>query len=389
MKVLHLRTGCRLHFGLMELAAGEPMRFAGLGLMLDQPSFELAFSAAESPALEVSLPERPVAATAVAATVAATDIKAEFEGRILAAIRQRRTLATDSTQESSPCHVRLLQALPLHSGLGAGTQLAASVATGLELFARAQSHSAIVEPSVSTGPCPKPCQTTAAAQWHTIHDTQPTWTAQWLSQYADRGLRSAVGLVGFLHGGLILDEGYTPEYAGDAVSKQAARPLTAQTLQLAHEWRVVLAVPQQRVEVSGAKEAEVMAELGSFPNPHRKQMLALALRATCLAADNSHFVEFTDCLDQYMQFGAQLFSRYQGGLYNGDDVTEAVRLAQAVGLRGVGQSSWGPTVFGFAESQACAERYTEQLRHQRPDWSVRISTPAKGGAQYFWQPSLK
>ncbi|MEO8272045.1 MAG: hypothetical protein ABI557_20210, partial [Aureliella sp.] len=132
---------------------------------------------------------------------------------------------------------------------------------------------------------------------------------------------------------------------------------------------------------------EVMAELGSLPNPHRRQMLALAQRATSLAVNHDRFVQFTDCLDQYMQLGSQLFSRYQGGMYNGADVTEAVQMAQAVGLRGVGQSSWGPTVFGFAASQACAEHYVEQLLYQRPDWSVRISTPATSGAQYRWQPS--
>ncbi len=368
MKVLHLQTGCRLHFGLIELASGEPMRFAGLGLMLDQPNFELAFSAAESFTVDAS----PIESQNPTA-----DSKDEFESRIGAAIRQRQALVAGTEQRSTTCHVRLLNALPLHSGLGAGTQLAASVAAGLELFTRAQ-------PTSSAQPAANCLQPTL---WQPILDAQPTLSAQWLSQHADRGLRSAVGLVGFLRGGLILDEGYPSDQACGTKADRMTRPLAAQTQQLAAQWRVVLAVPQQRAEISGAKEAEVMAELGSLPNPHRPQMLALAQRAMGLAADNNHFVEFTDCLDRYMQFGAQLFSRYQGGMYNGADVTEAVQLAQAVGLRGVGQSSWGPTVFGFAETQACAEHRAEQLRRQRPDWSVRISTPATCGARYRWQPS--
>ncbi len=385
MKVLHLRTGCRLHFGLMELAAEQPMRFAGLGLMLDHPGFELAFSAAESPTVEVSCVERQTSATADAAPVTSAKIQAEFENRIRAVMLRRRTLATDSAQNPASYHARLLNALPLHSGLGAGTQLAASVAAGLELFARDQEHPANHGSSVSAGACPEPCPTTAAVEWQAVLNSQPTLSAEWLSQHADRGLRSAVGLVGFLRGGLILDEGYNSDYAHDEFEKRIGRPLAAKTLRLASEWRVVLTVPQQRAELSGAMEAEVMAELGSLPNPHRKQMLELAQRATCLAANENQFAEFTDCLDQYMQFGAQLFSRYQGGIYNGADVTEAVQRAQAVGLRGVGQSSWGPTVFGFAKSQASAQRYVEQLCDQRPDWSVCISTPTTSGAQYRWQ----
>ena len=42
--LLEVRTGCRLHFGLMELADGRPLRFGGLGLMLDQPGWHLRFS---------------------------------------------------------------------------------------------------------------------------------------------------------------------------------------------------------------------------------------------------------------------------------------------------------------------------------------------------------
>lgn len=392
MKVLHLRSGCRLHFGLMELAAGEPMRFAGLGLMLDQPNFELAFSAAESSTVDVSSIELPSPATADASAGITADILAEFESRIHAAIRQRQALVADTAQSSTPCLVRLLNALPLHSGLGAGTQLAASVAAGLELFARAQPTLSLQPSAFSLQSSAYSLQSSAyslqPALWQPILDTKPRLSAHWLSQHAGRGLRSAVGLIGFLRGGLILDEGYPSDQARDAKVDQMTRPLAAQTLQLAPQWRVVLAVPQQRAEISGAEEAEVMAELGSLPNPLRQQMLALALRATCLAADSNHFNEFTDCLDRYMQFGAQLFSRYQGGMYNGADVTEAVQLAQAVGLRGVGQSSWGPTVFGFAESQACAEHRAEQLRRQRPDWSVRIATPATSGARYRWQSSL-
>ncbi|MEZ6077975.1 MAG: hypothetical protein R3C56_20585 [Pirellulaceae bacterium] len=42
--------------------------------------------------------------------------------------------------------------------------------------------------------------------------------------------------------------------------------------------RVVFGCATAAPEISGAKEAEVMAELGSLPNPHRPQMLALAQR---------------------------------------------------------------------------------------------------------------
>lgn len=86
-----------------------------------------------------------------------------------------------------------------------------------------------------------------------------------------------------------------------------------------------------------------------------------------------------------MELAGQLFSRYQGGLYNGPDVATAVECARRIGLRGIGQSSWGPTVFGFAESQSLAQRYATQLTDLRPDWCVRVATPAAHAAEYRWQ----
>lgn len=384
MKVLHLRTGCRLHFGLMELAPGEPLRFAGMGLMLTHPTFELTFSAPRSSTAELTSTSDLPAIDSVGFT---TGTKLELGRRIAAVQQQRqRLLGTCTSAPSATCHVKLLSALPLHTGLGAGTQLAASVATGLELFARAQADASEWEPPSSSDARPAPIHgADGDGRWHSVANVQPPLSPQWISRHASRGLRSAVGLVGFLHGGLILDEGYTPAYVHDASSSHFVRPLAAHALQIADGWRVVLIAAQHRAEVSGVEEAELMAELGTLANPHRNDMLDLAQRVKSLAPHHDRFADFTDCLEQYMELGAQLFCSYQGGLYNGADVTEAVHRARAVGLHGVGQSSWGPTVFGFAESQQAAQRSIEQLLGQRPDWSVQLSTPARHGAEFRWQ----
>ncbi len=53
-RLLELSTGCRLNFGLLELAEGQPNRYGGLGLMLEAPQLRLRWHAFEdepSPAL--------------------------------------------------------------------------------------------------------------------------------------------------------------------------------------------------------------------------------------------------------------------------------------------------------------------------------------------------
>lgn len=422
MNTLHLRTGSRLHFGLMELAAEEPLRYAGLGLMLDQPGFELSFTSLGCSTDTSSTIDSPTAnpragsrATASSLTVDASeaklvdessrsdsaDLKLEYERRMAAVVKQHRALASASTAAppTPACHIRLISALPMHSGLGAGTQLACAVAAGLELFTRGgpsrnlagtlQARVSTAGPATADGGSAQASLSSVAEDWRSMLSARPPISTRWLAQAADRGLRSAIGLFGFMHGGLILDEGYTVSAAPAPNARRAAhrnvRPLAAQNTSIAPEWRVVLIVPQHCQAVSGAKEAEWMAELGSLPNLHRNDMLALAQEAFNLAPHGDRFVDFTHCLDQYMELAGQLFSRYQGGLYNGEDVATAVECARRIGLRGVGQSSWGPTVFGFAKSQAVAQHYAAQLTDLRPDWCMQVATPARHAAEYRWQ----
>jgi beta-ribofuranosylaminobenzene 5'-phosphate synthase len=59
-----------------------------------------------------------------------------------------------------------------------------------------------------------------------------------------------------------------------------------------------------------------------------------------------------------------------------------VRQLRRIGIEGVGQSSWGPTVFALCESEHAAE---DLLRHVRPiaeanDYDCLVSAPANRGA---------
>ena len=53
-----------------------------------------------------------------------------------------------------------------------------------------------------------------------------------------------------------------------------------------------------------------------------------------------------------------------------------------MGIDGVGQSSWGPTVFALCESQTAAEDLLRQVRPsaEAEDYECLISAPANQGA---------
>jgi beta-RFAP synthase len=211
--------------------------------------------------------------------------------------------------------------------------------------------------------------------------TEPTIDE--LVQNSGRGKRSGIGLYGFMHGGLILDEGHS---LGEEHAPETVRIVHATSTNLNPDWRVVLITPEQIDAVTGGYEASLLERLGQTPNPNRERMHELAKRALELASIPGGFADFTTVLQEYVDAAGQLFAAGQGGMYNGQSVSQAVGLANETGLRAVGQSSWGPTVFGFAENQAEAERIAFELTEIHPNerWQIRICTPARQGANWRW-----
>lgn len=344
--LLRVRTGCRLHFGLMELAEGESHRYAGLGMMVSAPAMELAFSPiVPGRSLEVVVPPGADAC--------------ELERRIreVAVLHSRPVVPADIG-----CRIEISQALPLHSGLGCGTQLACAVATGLELLDLALAE------RLESG---------EGSDWRVIAASAPHIDRGWLVHHTSRGLRSAVGLHGFVHGGMILDAGYNLR-----TGHSNPRPVDTRSAVPPPDWRIVLVLPSRAQHVSGSYEAELLAEIGQNPNPAREEMFSLAQQLLETAGADPRFAYFCQLLEDYMRLAARMFAGPQGGPYNGPQVAAAVDLCRKAGLRAVGQSSWGPTVFGFACDEECAHRAAAKIRDASTGCSIVVASAASSGAQW-------
>lgn len=348
--MLEVRTGCRIHFGLMELASDQPLLFGGLGLMLNSPDLIIRVS--------------PVGTGAITGLV---DADSEHASRVEKVLRANNA-------ERFDVHFDAIQ--PLHSGLGGGTQLAASVAAAIQL---AQSNSP---------------DSPRYSEWTPVREALPELTPSQLSQLSNRGLRSAVGLHGFLQGGLILDEGYEASVSvetgqqNEISSASTGRRIKASSVQLPSDIQVVLVRPKVELSVSGDEEAQRLSALGRTPNPKRAEMFDLAsrlLEQSSEIASESCFLKVMSQLEQYMQFAAEMFADDQGGLYNGPSVAEAVQLCRNAGLRGVGQSSWGPTVFGFTNQRESAENAIEQLCQFYDTAQITHSVPDNQGATFRYR----
>ncbi|MCC6510418.1 MAG: hypothetical protein IT423_15050 [Pirellulaceae bacterium] len=258
--------------------------------------------------------------------------------------------------------IEVLECPPLHSGLGVGTQLAAAVA----MLARQALIEALPSRAGLTG---------SLAGAPSVSE---------LARIAGRGKRSAIGLHGFLNGGLVQDLGYVSTPSSIAASQaQSSRPIATHSCLLPQPWRVVLIASLEAGDVHGAREEHLIGRAAAQPNPQRDRMLELS-RDCMQLAQEANFADFIKRLDEYMLIAATLFEPVQAGRYRDHAIADRVRLAESVGLVAVGQSSWGPTVFGFTQSVDEAHAAVEKLNpHLDPTREQAIvARPAQQGARW-------
>lgn len=211
------------------------------------------------------------------------------------------------------------RALPPHAGLGSGTQLALAVGRALTtLFG--------------------------------IEANTPE-----LACAAGRAGRSAVGTWTFAGGGLVV-EGGRPRNAGSYVAPLVARvPFPA-------TWRAIVAVPEAAVTMTGDEETAAFANLPSPPEHEVERLAHLTLMALLPAAAEGDVATFGRALTEIQRINGRWFSAAQGGVFARGAGEELVRKMIEWGAAGVGQSSWGPTVYAIVSGGDESRRLTDRVQ---------------------------
>lgn len=319
---LEVIATARLHLGLWEIRPGEVGCYGGLGLMLEEPQLRLRLTRSDRWQIDAS--------SAVAARLT------------LAAETWRRAHAAASLP---PLKVRCEMELPEHRGLGSGTQTQAAMAWGLERFSCSPAH------------------------W------QPP-TAASLSRLSGRGRRSFVGLHGFLHGGFVLDRGELAGTGQDG-SRTAQACSRATSFDVPSNWRVLLLEPPSEVGVSGALEQQIFFDCQSAVLDQPQQLRRLAEQELLPALMAGDADQFGRSVYAYNRMAGSLFASVQGGPYRNAVIAQAVDGLRRLGVQGAGQSSWGPTVFGFAQDPDQAAYVQNELNRLRPSWlgTLQVVSP--------------
>lgn len=273
MKV-YVKTPARLHFGLIDLNGDLGRLFGGLGVGIDRPN--------------VILEAQPSERLAVAGEK--TERIQELAKRFLEAYGIKANAS-----------ISVKQAIPEHSGLGSGTQLALAVATAL---------SKLFNVDAST---------------------------QELAEAMGRGQRTSVGTTIFAQGGFVVDGG----------KSKNGFPTTIVRQQFPSDWFFVVADPKVKKGLAKTEETAAFKTLAPMTAEEAGRMCRLTMMKLLPSLVERDIKSFGEALTQIQTVIGDYFAKVQGGTYSSQTAADGIALLQKLGACGAGQSSWGPVFYGL------------------------------------------
>ena len=195
-------------------------------------------------------------------------------------------------------------AIPAHAGLGSGTQLALAIAAafrrlaGLPLDARED------------------------------------------ARLLDRGARSGVGVALFERGGLAVDAGRGPN---------TEVPPAVAWMNFPRDWRILLILDPRVEGAHDEEERQAFAGLPRFSADAASEICRSTLMQILPGAAETDLEAFGEGVARIQEILGDHFAPVQGGgRFGSAPVGRVAARLKALGARGIGQSSWGPSGFAFA-----------------------------------------
>ena len=235
--------------------------------------------------------------------------------------------------------IRVSEVVPAHAGLGSGTQLALAVATGLR----------------------------------SLHNLPHDVAGDALR--LGRGARSGIGIGLFSRGGLVVDGG-----RGDG---ERLAPIICR-LPVPEDWRILVILDPQRQGIHGTEEGATMAALPSMCAADAARLCRLVLMQALPALADHDLANFGAAIKELQIELGDYFAPAQGGArFMSPDVAAILDILDRAGAFGVGQSSWGPTGFAFAQTPDEAARLAMIAAPQarRRGLDIRVCQALNRGAQ--------
>jgi beta-ribofuranosylaminobenzene 5'-phosphate synthase len=303
----------RLHFGMFSFGHADTRQFGGAGAMVDRPGLKLRISPADQ-----------------------FTAHGPSTGRVQTIVE--RLACRWRASELPACRVEVVEAPAEHVGLGTGTQLALSLAAGLNAFRGG-----------------------------------PPLEAHQLAALTGRAARSAIGTYGFLHGGFLVESGKRADEDLSPLEHRAPLPAS---------WRFVLICLAGQHGLSGEAEQTAFRDLPPVAPDTTRQLRHIVNDELVPAAAEGDFARFSRGVYRFGYRAGMCFSARQGGAFASPRIAQLVETVRGLGVEGVGQSSWGPTVFALLECDDSAKRFAAAINKSLNNQDTLIvAEPNASGAR--------
>jgi beta-ribofuranosylaminobenzene 5'-phosphate synthase len=200
--------------------------------------------------------------------------------------------------------INVLSVPPRHAGLGSTTQLSLSIAVGI---------ASVYDLNV------RPVE---------------------LATVLGRGKQSAVGTYAFQYGGFVVEGGY---------AQQTVFPPLLFRYSFPEDWWFLIIIPESR-SLDETQETKVFENL---PIPQEKLVYEACYRLLLGMAPailENNITTFGENLIKLQKIVGAMFSKAQGGVFQRDSAP-IIKKLEEMGAVGLGQSSWGPAVYGLFDAK--------------------------------------
>lgn len=314
-----VETGARLHFGFQNLSLAHERLYGGVGVALEEPHLT---------------------------------VKAEQASDVVCNDRALESYLPEilNLLDVDGAQVTVSERFPRHIGLGSGTQLVLS-----SLVAIADAYGKSVSP--------RQC-----------------------APQLGRGGRSGVGVATFETGGFVIDAGHPTERFTTAPPEQGEWevPHPFGNWSLPSSWRFVLVTPNPATGPSGPAEDSRMRSIVERADPgiadDISTLVTRRLVPTILEGDRSGF---GSAIARLGRLNGAWYADEQGGVYRPPAGRLIEELDGSYAVSGVGQSSWGPTVYGLTEKRLVDDAISageSALDTVGVDGTVTVASPRNTGA---------
>jgi len=310
--------GARLHAGFQNLSLARDRLYGGIGWAIEKPRVVLAVEQAD----ELACPDdaiEPYASQAV------------------------------EVLDVPGAEITVERRFERHAGLGSGTRLALASLAGI-----ADAYDRTVD----------------------VRERAPDM---------GRGGRSGVGIATFLEGGFVVDGGHPVERFTHSPPERGTwtTPPVVARHAIPDSWRFVLVTPAVDAGQSGSDEDASIRSIVERADPGIADEIAplLTQRLLPAIADGDRRT-FGAAITRLGRLNGAWYADEQGGVYRPPAGQLIERLSKVSGVDGVGQSSWGPTIYaitGTDSTDRVCEAAEDALSEVGVDGEVSAVAPDNRG----------